>query len=277
MFIADTHKKGHNSILSRTIKLNQRTFPFKVKDVLLAKDIYLYYKYKTWFESKGSIADLAQFLKEGEQNELYIELNIPVLINKELFEEEGLHKQVDLIVQPKINSSFDIKYYTYLEKSETKLITVLEYVSDSFILSGQVFGEHDSDSRRNTVQAMEPTVLGRIDEAEYVELVINEKNKNIIKEVMYLVDSFYFQSIKPNIFKKRYFSDFKKCIIPRGETLLKEGEYFSHLFLIKEGEIELTINQNFLDLNNLINILEEKVGTNWEDKASIKSGKNNLT
>jgi hypothetical protein len=96
----------------------------------------------------------------------------------------------------------------------------------------------------------------------------------MIKEIMYLIDNFYFQSIKPIIFRKRYFNDFKKCEITRGESLSIEGEIFSHIYLIKEGEVEITLSQNLLDLNNLINILEEKIGRVWEDKGTIKSGKN---
>ena len=116
------------------------------------------------------------------------------------------------------------------------------------------------------------TILGKFYENDYTELVINEKNKNIIKEVMYLLDNFYFQSVKASIFKKKYLDDFQKFEITRGEILIKEGGFFQNIYLIKEGELEITINQTLLELNQLINILEQKLGLKTSDKPALKTG-----
>jgi CRP-like cAMP-binding protein len=90
---------------------------------------------------------------------------------------------------------------------------------------------------------------------------------------MYLIDNFYFQSVKTSIFKKKYYKHFQKFEIARGETLTREGETVSHLYLIKEGEVEVKTNKTLLELNNLLKILEELLGEKMLDKGGLKSGR----
>ena len=122
------------------------------------------------------------------------------------------------------------------------------------------------------IQGTENTILGELDESDYKDLVINEKKKNIIKEVLYLIDNFYFQSVKTSIFKKKYFKHFERIELNRGETLTREGEKVSYLYLIKEGEIEVKTNQSLLEINSLLKFLEEMSGKNISEKGGLKTG-----
>lgn len=88
---------------------------------------------------------------------------------------------------------------------------------------------------------------------------------------MYLIDNFYFQSVKAAVFKKKYFEDFEKFEITKGEILIKEGDCPDSLYFIREGELEISINQTLLQLNQLIHILENKLGKVAE-KSDLKSG-----
>lgn len=89
---------------------------------------------------------------------------------------------------------------------------------------------------------------------------------------MYLLDGFYFQSVKASVFKKKYFDDFKKIEISRGEILIKEGANYQNVYFIQNGELEISVNQTLLEINQLINILEQKLRMKIAGKSYLKSG-----
>ncbi len=273
-------KKDHTNLLTRNVKSNLKVFPIKLKDFYFLNDIYFYFRYKDWLERKGTITELEEFVRTGRIG-LHQELNFSSLLNKEMSKEENLHDHIDSIVNSKEEPRFDVKYYSFMEKQDKSFVILLDYLAENLLSIGQIFGDNDINNirwkihlnRTYTIQASEDTILGEMDENEYKDLVINEKKKNITKEVMYLIDNYYFQSVKTSLFKKKYYKHFEKCEIARGETLTREGEMVSHLYLIKEGEVEVKANQSLLELNNLLKILEELLGERVCDKGGLKSGK----
>ena len=70
--------------------------------------------------------------------------------------------------------------------------------------------------------------------------------------MIFLNKNFFFNRLKPTIFKKKVFYDFVQMEFQKGKTITNEKESLQHLFFIKEGEIELTAEISLVELNRLI-------------------------
>ena len=82
-----------------------------------------------------------------------------------------------------------------------------------------------------------------------------EKQKIIMIEVGFLTENFFYKTINPFIFQKKYFSEFLLCESIKGNCLFQENKVCDFLYFIKEGEIELKIEANLIELNQLIKTL----------------------
>ena len=129
--------------------------------------------------------------------------------------------------------------------------------------------------RKNTIIAVEDTHLGVIHIPYYEEFISVENNKIKMKETIFLVESFFFNSIRIPVFKKRYFNTFINKEYRRGDIIYREKEIIEYIYFTKEGEIELTFRVNFLELNKIIRILQGKfnIELNYEDCYTLKNGK----
>ena len=81
---------------------------------------------------------------------------------------------------------------------------------------------------------------------------INEKNRKKFFTVIYSYN--IFQYISRYVFEKKYFNFFKYKKCERNEILVKENEKNENMFFIINGEFELSISRNIVEVNNLVNV-----------------------
>jgi len=93
-----------------------------------------------------------------------------------------------------------------------------------------------------------------------------EKQKVINLEINFLIENFFFRSITPFFFKKKYFYDFIFHELPKHSKLIKEQEPCDSIYFVKEGEIELKIELTLLELSYLITDLISKTELSKEFK-----------
>jgi len=87
-----------------------------------------------------------------------------------------------------------------------------------------------------------------------------------------LQENFFFKRLHLNYFSKKYFMDFIYKEYKKGEILFKENDPVTFLYLIKSGEVSITLNKNLVNLDVLIDDLAKKIKYEYkQDEYTIKS------
>jgi hypothetical protein len=77
----------------------------------------------------------------------------------------------------------------------------------------------------------------------------------LIKDLLYLHHNFFFNSIALKIFQKRYYGKFEQLTFKRGENLFKEMDPIDCIYLIRNGEIELSFCKSALEIHKLFQVI----------------------
>lgn len=110
----------------------------------------------------------------------------------------------------------------------------------------------------------------------YRDYILTEKQKLRSKEIKYFIECFLYNLISIPILDKKYFSNFTSHELTRNEILFSEDEPIDYIYFIKEGEIELSLNKNLLELHALIKKLITNSGNKTKIPYDIHNGSKNL-
>jgi CRP-like cAMP-binding protein len=108
----------------------------------------------------------------------------------------------------------------------------------------------------------------------FLEFFNQEKQKIKTREIVYLIDNFFFGSVNKKIFEKKYKEKFKLKTYSFDTVLFNEKEAPEKLFLIKEGIIEISLNKNLMELTSLIKDLiklEPSLKNSIDNKSDFKA------
>ena len=148
LYLIQMIKNEHFSLVSRMIKMNKTNFQIKLKDFDLIKDIFFYFEFHNWLLKKGSVMELKDLLKLCDQTLFLNQLNFKLLSNKEIHEDESLYKIINEKVKIKAQQTFDINHYSFVQNEEPKPVNLLEFTTDSYFQTGQVFGDNETNNSR---------------------------------------------------------------------------------------------------------------------------------
>ena len=133
----------------------------------------------------------------------------------------------------------------------------------------QVFENHGSQYQSSVI-SLEDGYLGFFNKKKYSILLhesIEKRNKKLFSLLV------YFSFMKLNnqfIFEKKYLNFFNDKVFNVHYELFKEGEECENTFFITEGEYELSMNKNIIEVNEMIilykKILKKLNSTNKTDK-----------
>ena len=82
---------------------------------------------------------------------------------------------------------------------------------------------------------------------------MKEKHKLKARELIFLINNFFFQHIKLSTFEKKYFPFYLSKKYDRNEILFEQNDDIDSLYFVKSGEIDITFNGSLLDIYNLLN------------------------
>lgn len=99
----------------------------------------------------------------------------------------------------------------------------------------------------------------------------NQKFKS--KEIAFLLDNFTFKTVSEKLFKKNLFPDFIRNSYPKYSYIYKQNQEIDYIYFIREGEVELSMELNLIQLNDLIVFLVSKVGGDAK-QFNVIQGKN---
>ena len=108
----------------------------------------------------------------------------------------------------------------------------------------------------------------------YQDYISNEKQKSILKELNFLSKNFFFKTIPISVFKKKYFYDFVPLYLEKGKVIYDEKDKADCVYFVKEGEIELRIVSNLLELSKKIENLVLKTNSVKNVKKYINERSN---
>jgi hypothetical protein len=172
------------------------------------------------------------------------------------------------------NSIIEKSGLNYDEKGNKRnRVLIMGYQLVNYFETGQTFGEVALNSpnakRTATIISSEKCYLAVIQSKDYDELLKDavETSKKIFFNLIYSYK--IFNTISKYVFTKRYYQFFiyKKC--EKDAYLIEENKKCENVYFIFNGEFEITLTGNLVDVNNLIIFykkLIKKIRKNINDK-----------
>ena len=140
--------------------------------------------------------------------------------------------------------------------SKTKILTIYTYYQIGILNQFSTFGEISLSNltsyRTATIITLENSILGHIENKIYSKCIkssleiLRYKNISLVKKIP------LFKDISIELFNEKYFNNFHLKIYKRGEYIFKQKEQRNKIFIIKEGEIILSMKSSIKELNKII-------------------------
>jgi CRP-like cAMP-binding protein len=257
------YKQEESYILKLIVNENYPIYPVDIKDLEEIDEIIFRIKYRQILMTSPSIDAVKNIFEDYDRDPFLYGLDLEKLIEFDNSTNPNDKKNISDILQKQLVNVFkpgnryhnQIDFYRYITNEYSKKsVTIYKYSHFMYLKEGNSFGDYAIDSskfRTATIRAEKDTHLGYIELEVYKEYVQIEKQRSKLKEISFLSENFFFKTIKKLVFQKRYFPLFiyEECY--KGDILFRETNLSNNIFFIKEGEVELTINRNVLELSQI--------------------------
>ena len=171
-----------------------------------------------------------------------------------LEQEKKVYEQLNFI-------NFDIcqKYIYFIYDSE-EFITTFELVQDKIVKTNDFFGEYFGNKYLDFAESAENDVyLLMIKNNMINQILNNEKDKISTNQADFLINNFFFRSIKRFIFERYFLNYFELENYRPGQKICDENESVKYLYFIRKGRVRLTYKKSILEVHSLINIIKEQI------------------
>ena len=167
-----------------------------------------------------------------------------------------------LLINNYINNSFNHiiednsnKIKLIMKDRKKVIIPIYEVFSD--LETGASFGELALENsghirEASIISVQDESYLGYIEKKDYDSLIhesIDKRNKNIFNIVLYF--SLY-RVLNQSLFEKKYLKFFKEKIFDINSYIFNEGDEIGEMYFITEGEYEISVNKNIIEVYELI-------------------------
>ena len=173
-----------------------------------------------------------------------------------------------------IPDSNEINKIKLLMKDRKKVI-IPNYEEFILLSTGNTFEEqafeHQGNYYQSSVISLEDDgYLGYVDKKKY-NLLIHESVEKRNKKIFGLLVYFSFMKLSNQfLFEKKYLTFINDQVFDVNHELFKEGEESEYTYFVTEGEYELSMNKNIIEVNEMIieykKILRKLNGTNKSNK-----------
>ena len=281
-------KNNETLLLNKTLSKNLSIYNFDIKDLVSLKDMIFRNKFIKLQSQTPNLDELKNLLKEFNKD-LMRDFNLDI---KQLEIQESFLQEFDVDLSDKLaqglefydqkskHSLIDPNKFSFIEHTTTKnKVTMFEYEYFLSLSTGQNFGdmafEELANKNRNAtiIGEDEVTYLGIISQNVYIDYVLNEKERIKSKEIQFLVENYFFKPVKTRTFIMRFFKEFIHEDVVRDTILFKEKDAIDHIYFIKEGEVELYVNKNLLDIQKFIHSLKMLNKDDLGDDYNTLNGK----
>ena len=154
------------------------------------------------------------------------------------------------------NSEEDTKKIKLMMKDRKKVI-IPDYEIFTEIETGSVFGElalesQGSQQECSVISVQDESHLAYINKKEYMSLIhqsIDKRSSNIFNTIIYF--SLY-RPINEALFEKKYLHFFRNKVFDINSFIFYEGDEWGEMYFITDGEYELSVNKNIIEVNEMI-------------------------
>ena len=140
--------------------------------------------------------------------------------------------------------------------SKTKILTIYTYYQIGILNQFSTFGEISLSNltsyRTATIITLDNCILGHIENKIYSKCIKSSLEILRYKNIVLLKKIPLFKDISIELFNEKYFNNFHLKIYKRGENIFNQKEERNKIFIIKEGEIILSMKSSIKDLNKII-------------------------
>ena len=298
--ILNYRNKKKSYLLKNTINENNGIFPIDLKDVEILDKILLKifiinrketendFDYLDIFFSKLGLNHSDFGLKTSYKEELSLKNEKIEIYNKQMIESGNGSKRKNLIpynpkeaennimeqekiLHDKLNEiTYDIcqKYIYFLDNKE-EFVTTFELNTDKILTSNECFGDHFGSKYIDFAESNEGDLYLLMIKNDIInQMADSERDKNSLSQVDFLVNNFFFRSIKKFIFERYFLNIFEFENYQSGQKICEENSTVKYLYFIKKGKVKLSYNKSILEIHSLINLIKEQIKQKVFDKES---------
>ena len=202
---------------------------------------------------------LSSLLRDGKSvRELFEKFKFPMTFLG--FDKVADHEVPAQVFLQKLNKNLGVKGHFYMKQLEliNQQVKIMKYVRKDILTPYTFFGNFELidcfPKRKYTTRVeSENCLLLCLDKKVYSSILYEKQKNKREKEVNLFHADYLFKNININYFTTKIFSHFKIKNLFKGDILFKQDKTLDHFILVKEGEIELSLqNLSFLELNKLI-------------------------
>ena len=216
----------------------------------------------------------------------YLELDISTfgpsdcsrLVNFVIKNLENFHSRTNKVssLEEYINNCYIDDSLTKSDRFDKKeQITIFQYFEITRKKEGDIFGElalqHNDNKRTATMIATKDSVFGYLSKNDYSNCLRSVEMKKRKNEVNFIMSFNLFDENNWVNFEKTYFNYFKKEYLTSGQIIIDQNEIIENIYFIMEGQIEITTNLNFREINLILKqknkrIKNKKNKNNYNEK-----------
>ena len=225
-------------------------------------------------------------LKRNQKNsEIYFKKeNITNLNSSKLYTNKKENKETETNENNPNNRESPRKPLTYLPsyniennikeadliKYKKQNIIIWSYFNVTNLIDGQTFGDvalsKESKKRTATIITVEDTICGTLDVNLY-NRCIRDAQRKIRKTILHFLLSINFlRGINEDVFESKYLNMFKLNTLNRDDFLFKLGGESNCVYIIKQGEIAVSMNYTIMEINDIL----EKKNVDLDDSKSVE-------
>jgi len=158
---------------------------------------------------------------------------------------------------------------TATQANDGKEVIVWIYHNIISLKTGGKFGDMalSSSNQKRTASILSDIDchLGILDKKTYVKCLKDVSDRAKRWNMNFVLSQKVFSSINPNIFQMNYFNNFVHKKLCREDFLIKEGQEADRIFVIKDGQYEVTIKKANSELYQIIKKLGGNCGGLFQD------------
>jgi CRP-like cAMP-binding protein len=237
------------------LEANESVFDVDFDDIRRYEEILFLILYKDVLMSIQSYEALTDILR-------YINIGIDIFGQSPITEcEEDRTTMIKSMIERFYKSKMivtELAKYSFLAQDLAHKVKIFENKGFLTQSTNSHFGAYALDvknsKRSATVIADTDCIFGTIDGDIYRSFIYNDSIKQTLKDISFLIESFFFTTYSSKVFRSKYYQLFLHEEKKRGEIIIKEKSNFEHVYFIKSGEIELTISCSLIEIMNIINL-----------------------
>ena len=207
---------------------------------------------------------LSSLLSEGKSvKELFEKFKFPITF---LDYDKVVNREVSVqIFLQKLYNNLGTKGHFYMKQLGliNQQVKIMKYVRKDILVPYTFFGNFElincNPKRKYTTRVeSENCLLLCIDKKVYSSILYEKQQNRRDQELNIFHTDYLFKNVNINYFSKKIFSHFKIKNFFKGDTLFKQEKNLEHFILVKEGLIELSLqNLSFFELNKLIKNIKD--------------------